>query len=71
LIGHGSHRKRQVQQFFYCCIYICCRSKIFTEPLPVNDWGHTQVHSLKGGICEISCWDGLMFCDIYTKIRED
>jgi hypothetical protein len=26
LIRHGSHRKRRVQQFFYCCMYIHCRS---------------------------------------------
>jgi hypothetical protein len=39
LIRHGPHKKRRVQQFFYCCVCICCRGNIFTEPLPSNDNG--------------------------------
>jgi hypothetical protein len=41
-IRHGPHRKRRVQQFFYC-VYICCRGNVFTEPLPSSSKGiHTQ-----------------------------
>jgi hypothetical protein len=51
LIRHGPHRKRRVQQFFYCCECISYRGnvsieplpskygRIFTEPLPSNDNG--------------------------------
>jgi hypothetical protein len=35
-IPHGPHKKRRVQQFFYCWC-ICCRGNVFTEPLPCND----------------------------------
>jgi hypothetical protein len=36
LIRHGSHTKRRVQQFFYCCVCILYRGNVFTEPLPSN-----------------------------------
>jgi hypothetical protein len=36
LIRHKLHKKRRVQQFFYCCLCIRCRSKVFTELLPSN-----------------------------------
>jgi hypothetical protein len=36
LILHGSHRKRRVQQLFYCCVCIRDRGNVFTEPLPSN-----------------------------------
>jgi hypothetical protein len=39
LIGHGSHRKWDVQQFFYCCLCILCRGNVCTEPLSSNDKG--------------------------------
>jgi hypothetical protein len=43
LIRHGPHRKRRVQQFFYCCVCIRCRGKVFIEPLPSNVSGrHTD-----------------------------
>jgi hypothetical protein len=42
LIRHESHRKRRVQQLFYCC------GKIFIEPLPSNDRGmHKRTHRHK------------------------
>jgi hypothetical protein len=37
LMRHGTHRKRRIQQFLYCCVCICRRSNVFTEPLPSND----------------------------------
>jgi hypothetical protein len=37
LIRHGPHRKRRVQQFFYCCVPVRCRGNNFNEPLPSND----------------------------------
>jgi hypothetical protein len=53
-IRHGPHRKRRVKQFFYCCMCICCRGNIFTEPLPSNERGlHIQTHRLMGGIYEV------------------
>jgi hypothetical protein len=39
LIPHGPHRKRCVQQFFYCCVRIRCSGKVFTKPLPSNKKG--------------------------------
>jgi hypothetical protein len=39
LIQHGPHRKRRVQQFFYCCVCIRYGGKVSTEPLPRNDKG--------------------------------
>jgi hypothetical protein len=38
-IRHGPHRKRRVQQFFYCCVCIRYRGNVSTEPLPSNDRG--------------------------------
>jgi hypothetical protein len=38
-IRRGSHRKRSVQQFFYC-VCIRCRWNVYiSEPLPANDRG--------------------------------
>jgi hypothetical protein len=45
LIRHGPHRKRRLQQFFYCCVSIYCRGNIFTEPLPVMIAGYTCRHT--------------------------
>jgi hypothetical protein len=54
LIRHGPNTKRCVQQFFYCCVCICCRSNVFTEPLRNKDRGiHIQTHRLMGGIYEV------------------
>jgi hypothetical protein len=36
LIRHRPHRKRFVQQLFYCCMCIRCRGNFSTEPLPSN-----------------------------------
>jgi hypothetical protein len=38
-LRHGTYRRRCVQQFFYCCLFIRCRGNVFTEPLPSNDKG--------------------------------
>jgi hypothetical protein len=38
-IRHGPHRKRRVQQFFNCCVYIRCSGNVLTEPLSSNDKG--------------------------------
>jgi hypothetical protein len=35
-IPHGSHTKRRVQPFFYCCVCIHCLGDVFTEPLHNN-----------------------------------
>jgi hypothetical protein len=37
LIRHESHRKRRIQQFFYCCVCIRYHGNVYTEPLPSND----------------------------------
>jgi hypothetical protein len=37
LVQHEPHRKRLVQQLFYCCVCIRCSGNVFTEPLPSND----------------------------------
>jgi hypothetical protein len=44
-IRHGTHWKRRVQQFFYCCVCIRYRGNVSTEPLPSNDRG-IQTHRL-------------------------
>jgi hypothetical protein len=36
MIRHGQYRKHRVQQFLYCCVCICCRRNVSTEPLPSN-----------------------------------
>jgi hypothetical protein len=38
----GPHGRRLLQQF-YCCVHICCRGSVFTEPFPSNGrlfWFH-------------------------------
>jgi hypothetical protein len=49
-IRHRPHRKRRVQQFFYCCVCIRCRGKVSTEPS--ND--RRDTHTDKGW------WEGFM-----------
>jgi hypothetical protein len=39
LIRYGPHLRRRVQQFFFRCVCIRCRSNVSTEPLPSNDKG--------------------------------
>jgi hypothetical protein len=31
-----AHRRHHVQQFFYCCVCVRCRGRMFAEPLPSN-----------------------------------
>jgi hypothetical protein len=38
LILHRLHKKRRLQQSFYC-LCILCRLNVFTEPLPSSDSG--------------------------------
>jgi hypothetical protein len=33
LIPHGKHRKRRVQQFFYCCVYSLPRERVYRETI--------------------------------------
>jgi hypothetical protein len=43
LIRYGPQRKRHVQQFCHCCVFIRWRCSVLTEPLPSNDRGiHIQ-----------------------------
>jgi hypothetical protein len=45
------HRKRCVQQLFYCCVRNRYCGNIFTEPLRSNvKWIHMWTHRLMGGI---------------------
>jgi hypothetical protein len=42
-IRHRPHRKRRVQNLFYCCLCNRCRCNAFTKPLSSNNRGlHTQ-----------------------------
>jgi hypothetical protein len=51
--GHRPHRKNRVQQFFSCCVCICCCGNVFTEPLPSN--GRLLFHySGSQAICHIA-----------------
>jgi hypothetical protein len=53
-IKHGSHRKRRLKLFFYCCMCILCRGSVSTEPLPSNERGiYIWTHRLTGGIYEV------------------
>jgi hypothetical protein len=45
LIRHEPHRKRSVQQFFYCCMCIRRRGNDVAEQLPRNVMGHTYRHT--------------------------
>jgi hypothetical protein len=38
-IRHGPHWIQRVQQFFCCCVCICYRGNVSTEPLPSDDRG--------------------------------
>jgi hypothetical protein len=49
LIRHWPHRKRCVQQFFYCCICIRYRGNVFTHPLPRKDRRGTHIDMQTGG----------------------
>jgi hypothetical protein len=72
LIWHGLCRKRCIQQFFYCLVYIRCRSDVLIEPLRRNDKGiHIEAHRLMGGIYKVHHWDGLRYRDIHTKFHAD
>jgi hypothetical protein len=51
LIRQGLHRKRRVQQLFYCCTFIRCHGNVFTDPLPNNDKG-MHIHTDR--------WEGFM-----------
>jgi hypothetical protein len=54
LIRNEPYRKRPFQQFFYCCLCICCRGNVFIEPLPSNDRrDYIQTQRLIGGIYEV------------------
>jgi hypothetical protein len=70
LIRHGPHKNRRVQQFFYCCMCICCRGNVFTESLPSNDRGiHIKTHRLIRKIYEMRRWDGLSAKIFLSLIR--
>jgi hypothetical protein len=69
-IWHVSHRKRRVQQFFYCCVRIRCRGNVFTQPLPSNGKGiHIEIHRLMGDIYEVRRWDGSRCPDVPGFIK--
>jgi hypothetical protein len=69
---HVPHKKRNVQQLFYCCVCIRCSGNVLREPLPSNDGGiHFLIHRLIGGIYIVRCWDGLRRHDIHTKFHKD
>jgi hypothetical protein len=70
LIQHGPHRKRRVQQFFYCCLCIHCHGNIFTEPLFKKIKGYTKDTQLMGGIQEVRRWDGLRCHDIHNNFHK-
>jgi hypothetical protein len=72
LIRHGTHRKRPVQKFLYCLLYIRYRSNVFTESLHSNDRRiHTQTQRQMGGISEVRRRDGLRYHDIQIKFHKD
>jgi hypothetical protein len=48
-IRHGSHRKRRVRQFLYCCMCSHCSGKVFNEPLPSNDAEGTHTDTQTDG----------------------
>jgi hypothetical protein len=71
LIRYGPHRKRRVQQFFYCCVYSLLRN-VFAEPLPSNGVEiQLQTHILMGETYEIRRWGGLRCHDLHTKFYKD
>jgi hypothetical protein len=66
LIWHGPHRKRHVQQLFYCWWCFRCSGNVFTEPLPNNVRGmNIQTYRLTGEIYEARRWYGFTCHFIY------
>jgi hypothetical protein len=65
-LRHESFGKRRVQQFF-CCVYICCRGEVSTEPLPSNDG---EIHIDTWGIYEVRRLYELRCHDISTKFHK-
>jgi hypothetical protein len=70
LIQYGSHRKRPVQQFFYC--YVCIRDAVTFLPnrYLTTIEGYTLRHRLIGGTYEVRHSDGLNCHDIHTKFQK-
>jgi hypothetical protein len=60
LIWHGPHRKRYVQQLFYCCVCIRCRGNAFNGR-----------HRLMGGIYKVRRWDPFRCHNMHTKFRKE
>jgi hypothetical protein len=72
LIRHESHRKRRLEQFFCCCVCICCHGNVYSEPLPSNNRElHIQPHRLMGGTYKERRSDGLRCHDNHTKFYND
>jgi hypothetical protein len=71
LIRHEPHRKRRVQQFFYCCVCIRCRRNGFKELMPSNDRGWTCRQRQMWRTYEVRRWDSLRCHGIRTKFQRD
>jgi hypothetical protein len=76
LIRHGPHWKRRFQQFFYCCVCICRRGDVSTEPIGgfllsrclVTIRGDTQTHTHR----ETATWSDkptLFFQNKETRLK--
>jgi hypothetical protein len=68
LIRHGLHRKRRVQQFFYCCVSIRCQGNYLPSRC-LATIGDTQTERLMRGIYEVRSWDGLSIAYIRSFIK--
>jgi hypothetical protein len=68
-IRNGPHRKRYVQHFFYCCVFVAAVTFLASRCLATIGW-YAYRHSLKGRIYEIRHWDGLRRNNMYTKFHK-
>jgi hypothetical protein len=57
-----------ILQQFYCCVCICFRVNVFTEPLPSNDRRATHTHTKTDGR---DLWSTPFRWALYTKFRRD
>jgi hypothetical protein len=71
LMRHGPHRKRRVQQFFNCCVCICCRGNVFIDPFPSIERGIHYRHGLMEETYKVRHWDGLRWHNIHIKFHKD
>jgi hypothetical protein len=68
LVRHGSHRRRRVKQFFYCCVCIRCHGNFFIELLPIKGRSDAGTNTQAD---EVRLSDGLKCHNLRTEFHKD